>query len=242
MRPIARKGLSAKTTSFLAKRTASVIASHEPKKKCETLWKSQKNKAFAEIKVSLRAMTRGRARCMYCEDNEATSIDHFWPKAAFPEKGFSWENYFFACTHCNSNFKRNQFPLNVDGQRILLNPIDDDVTEHFILSFKTGIFVELTDRAHESSKIFGLSRQSLVDGRRNAYHSLYALLAQYDRLDRQSNTDALIGTVAALAQTSFSSVLFFLRRALDEAHPESIIEPPFLELLNRHRDFLDQIA
>jgi hypothetical protein len=47
---------------------------------------------------------------MYCEDSVADEVEHFKPKAFYPELVFAWDNYLYACGPCNGG-KNNRFPL-----------------------------------------------------------------------------------------------------------------------------------
>src|SRR5689334_14410663 len=101
-----RPQLSARSSKFLAKRSAKVAAAVEPAAEVRRLWKLRNNATFAEILGHLRTMAAGLTRCCYCEDSAGTDIEHFYPKVAYPDRAFSWPNYLLACSTCNSNFKR----------------------------------------------------------------------------------------------------------------------------------------
>lgn len=49
--------------------------------------------------------------CCYCERNEGNDDEHIFPKSAYPERAFDWDNFLLACQNCNSNYKRNQFAV-----------------------------------------------------------------------------------------------------------------------------------
>ncbi|NOY25886.1 MAG: HNH endonuclease, partial [Oligoflexia bacterium] len=102
-------------------------------------------------------MASGRARCMYCEDSLGTDIDHFRPKADFPQRAFAWPNYLLACSHCNSNLKRNAFPIDGNGDPLLLDPSADNPAEHLLFSPSTGEFVSVGAKGQESIRVFGLN-------------------------------------------------------------------------------------
>lgn len=238
MRPVARRPLTKRTTAFLAKRTKAVTSDADSKARAEHLWRSKSNAAFNEIRDALNAMSRGRLRCMYCEDNEATSIDHFWPKAVYPDKAFLWENYLFACSSCNSNYKRDQFPLFPDGSACLIDPASCNPSDHLLLSFTTGKFVELTESGAASVRVFGLQRQTLVDGRRNAYHVVCALLDKLAGFDRTSPVEEVYGVVMALRQISFSSVVYFLVESLELPSPELVLSARLIAQLRENRELL----
>lgn len=85
-------------------------------KKAGSLWdnKSSGNagkKAFGEVKKTLLQMCVGVEICNYCEHNEATDIEHVYPKKLFPEKTFRWENYVLSCGKCNTDYKSDKFAV-----------------------------------------------------------------------------------------------------------------------------------
>jgi 5-methylcytosine-specific restriction endonuclease McrA len=122
MKRIQRLTLSPKAVRFLAGRSSRVAAAPDPRTEARRLWNLQANQAFREIREALGKMASGLERCMYCEDSEGTAIEHFWPKATYPERAFDWLNYLIACSQCNSNFKRDQFPLDGAGAPLLVKP------------------------------------------------------------------------------------------------------------------------
>jgi uncharacterized protein (TIGR02646 family) len=75
----------------------------------QELWKSKGGvageRAFKVIKDSLIGMCVSVEACNYCEANEASDIEHIYPKTFFPEKTFVWENYLLACKQCNTGYK-----------------------------------------------------------------------------------------------------------------------------------------
>lgn len=181
MRPIQRSPLSRPALDFLAKRTARVSQAPSPAAEAKRLWPLKENKAFTEICDLLGNMASGLSRCMYCEDNEGTDIDHFHPKATYPALAFTWTNYLLACSHCNSNEKRDQFPVDASGAPLLLDPTAEDPFTHLDFVPDTGMFDARTMKGSESRRVFGLDRQTLQDGRRLAWVALLTLLEGYQR-------------------------------------------------------------
>ncbi|NJK32754.1 MAG: hypothetical protein HC927_10280 [Deltaproteobacteria bacterium] len=56
-------------------------------------WNSRRGKAWAEIKDALKSMANGIQCCMYCENTDATDIEHFFPKSSYPHWTYDWGNY-----------------------------------------------------------------------------------------------------------------------------------------------------
>ncbi|HYO53693.1 hypothetical protein [Archangium sp.] len=143
-------------------RTRQVSDAADPPAEARRLWAQKDNTAFREIRARLRAMAPGRERCMYCEDSAAEDIEHFWPRKHFPLRAFDWLNYLLACSCCNSNYKREQFPRDDSGAPLLINPTVDDPMEHLELSPVTGMFTDLTPKGAESIGVFGLNHRSIL--------------------------------------------------------------------------------
>ncbi|MEI6140658.1 MAG: HNH endonuclease [Mariniphaga sp.] len=110
-------------------------------KKADLKWNGKTSGAgklvFNDIKTALTQMCVGVDICVYCEQNEATDIEHIFPKRLYPEKAFDWDNYVLACGKCNSHHKQDKFrifnPLNSATEEIVtpdwktyLQPSNDD--------------------------------------------------------------------------------------------------------------------
>ena len=184
MRPIARTSLPTPTVRLLAQRTKKVCRRRKLMTRVAqamSLWKSRA-RSFEPVRKILRdSMAPAPGRCMYCEHSEGTAIDHFWPLSKYPERAFLWENYLWACSHCNSNGKRDQFPLDAQGQPLLIDPTskNDDPADHLDLHPATGKFDGRTPQGDASIEVFGLSRDFLETGRRDAWVSAEVHLEAY---------------------------------------------------------------
>src|SRR5436305_7745883 len=189
MRRIQRLPLSPKTLAFLRKRTETVAAAADARAEARRLWYLQDNKAFREIREVLRRMAPGIERCMYCEDSHGTAIEHFWPRADYPDRAFDWLNYLIACSECNSNYKRDRFPLDVAGQPLLVNPAEEDPLDHLSLTTSTGDYHPLSLKGNSSIGVFGLNRAILAEGRRDAWVSMQSLLVDYASARERSDDE-----------------------------------------------------
>jgi uncharacterized protein (TIGR02646 family) len=84
--------------------------------RAKSIWDSKKNSpkgklAFDLIKKKLIESCVSTEICNYCEHNEATDIEHIYPKKLFPERTFKWKNYLLACSQCNSDYKKDRFAV-----------------------------------------------------------------------------------------------------------------------------------
>jgi uncharacterized protein (TIGR02646 family) len=178
--------------------------------RAQTAWDSKsssnaKKAAFDEIKEKLIGMCVGVEICNYCENNEATDVEHIYPKSFFPERAFNWENYLLACKTCNSGYKLDKFavfsptgsdtsvnlireiaPATDDG--VMIDPRTEDPLQFFWLDIQNKTFIldprlklDPRDkrRAEYTLKLLGLNdRDALVTARKTA--AKYYL----DRLER----------------------------------------------------------
>lgn len=111
LKPLTSTHLAAVQQVILAEPTFEAQA-----KKASSKWDSKTSgqdakAAFTEIKETLIKMCVGVEICVYCENNEATDVEHIFPKKMYPEKAFSWKNYVLACKHCNTTYKSDNFSV-----------------------------------------------------------------------------------------------------------------------------------
>jgi len=81
---------------------------------------------------------------MYCSASAGTDIEHYWPKAAYPEHMFQWPNMLLCCTGCGRDSKGSKFPLD-GGIPALIDPSVDDPWQFLDFSPITGILFPLVD-------------------------------------------------------------------------------------------------
>lgn len=202
------------------------------------LWKRQPEIAFSEVRAVLKAMAGGRERCMYCEDNEGTDIEHFWPKSKFPEKAFSWSNYLLACSHCNSNRKRAEFPM-TDGEPDLLDPTAEDPIKHLRLLPSNGKYQPIGPKGDPSIRVFDLNgeerKRKLPEGRRDTLLKLQLLLVDYDRLVKANDHARAHQTKRAIINEPFPAVLRFLVDLTQQPGGAAVLRPGVVQAIHRHR-------
>ena len=212
MKKLNREPLSASTLTLLDERTQQVRGDADPRAEAQRLWGLQGNKAFEEIRAALKSMATGLERCMYCEDSAGTDIEHFRPKSTYPEHAFSWDNYLLACSACNSNHKRSQFPLDGSGAPLLIDPTVEDPREHLVLSPKTGKYEARTragqasPKGEKSIEVFGLYRDTLEKGRQGAWHAIQAFLLRYGNACEAADWRLALDVQRTLCHHPFASV------------------------------------
>ena len=170
-----------------------------------TCYNRPKNTVFVVVRRQLAIMCPGARRCGYCEDSAESEIDHFRPKALYPDRVFVWENYLPSCAPCNRK-KGRRFAVLKDGdlvcvgrrrggpvERPVAGPpalIDPRVEEPMrILTLDllgTFRFLPREDvsredeiRANYTITVLQLNRDVLTESRRRAYDDYRARLYEY---------------------------------------------------------------
>lgn len=88
--------------------------------KAQRLWDNRNPAAAFEVtKNTLKSMCVSVETCNYCEHNEASDIEHIFPKSFFPSRTFQWENLLLACKKCNSELKKDRFAILNDADELV---------------------------------------------------------------------------------------------------------------------------
>ncbi|KAB8143750.1 hypothetical protein F8S13_07515 [Chloroflexia bacterium SDU3-3] len=200
MRRVFRIALSEGSSRSLDERQARADASHQQRTlDIEHTWQTaRRTKPLKEALRVLCSMAGPRERCMYCGDSHGTDIEHFWPKADYPQRMFSWPNMLLGCAECN-RLKSNTFPL-IDGAPGLIdisaeNPWDfldfDPVTGNIAPRYSaTG---EPFIKGEHTTSIFHLDRrEALARGYRKTFLRLCRVVQQMLEAPEQQSY-AIIG-------------------------------------------------
>ncbi|HFT7370100.1 TPA: hypothetical protein ACGRWA_004937 [Pseudomonas aeruginosa] len=169
----------------------------------ERTWKSVRNtKTLTTVVEILQAMMGPRQRCMYCVDSHGSDIEHFWPKASYPDRAFSWENMLLCCTECG-RFKGNRFPLSDAGLPMLVDPSIEDPWEYLDFDPDTGNLTARYDVEHDAPSAKGEStvrvfqldrREGMAEGYRRTYQRIVDCVANAlteDEIDSRRLTEEL---------------------------------------------------
>lgn len=237
MRVVVRRDLSDSTRATLSRLATEVSSAADPKSRAAALWHAKPDTAFLEVRRTLQAMAGGRNRCMYCEDNEGTDIEHFWPKSEHPEKAFSWSNYLLACSYCNSNCKRTRFPMS-NGQPELIDPSADDPSQHLRLLPSNGKYNAIGPKGIPSIEIFDLNGdvrgRKLPDGRKDTLVKLQLLVLEYERLVRTGELAMAQQTKQTIMREPFPAVLRFLVELAQKPVADLILREGVAQAIRRH--------
>jgi len=209
--PIQRSGLDARTRKRLELKSEELKAKGVSGPEARQAWRSAR--AIRQgLAPALSTMAPGLSRCMYCGDGQGTDIDHFRPIASDPLGTFRWTNHLLACSHCNSNQKRDQYPCDSGGACLLIDPCVDDPHDHIELTFATGVYSPLTDKGRSTIEVFGLWRPILEVGRAKAFVRCKAMLSYW--LDSTDPAEA-DEVYTSLRLQPFADVLYAMMRAKD---------------------------
>ncbi len=182
--------------------------------RANNLWQNKHSgngqEAFDEIRETLDSMHARSGVCQYCEWNEISPIEHFFPKKHFPEKAFVWENYLRICHNCNgSEYKHDKFAVFLpDGivfhlpitrgtyhvppssDHVLINPRTEDPAQFLNIDLATGSILQKLnatprefEKANYTRNLLGLNtRDVLLRGRKKAAQNYFSKLEKYVRV------------------------------------------------------------
>jgi uncharacterized protein (TIGR02646 family) len=227
MRRLHRPALDRKTWVWLSLRTRQVLAADDPKKTAVELWRAvARHRYRSRVREALLSMSSGVERCMYCEDSAAHAIEHFWPKARYPERVFCWENLLVVCARCNG-FKLARFPLD-RGEPLLIDPTVEDPALHLETSPRVGRLVarDGSPKGQTTIDVLRLNRSELERGRRSAWQGLERLLVCYAEDRSSGRHDRAERCEREIRERPFSALLHFMRRILELPEPERYLEDP----------------
>lgn len=92
-------------------------------------------------KVFNALFTCFHGKCAYCEQIAPLTIEHVFPKAAYPARMFRWNNLLPVCRNCNSA-RSESMPLAVDGTPLLLDPTRDEPLDYLSWDLLTGATID----------------------------------------------------------------------------------------------------
>lgn len=105
---------------------------------------------------------------MYCSGSESAQVEHYRPKATFPELALQWENFLWICGICNQA-KGNRF---ANAALPPLNPIAENPWDHFFIDQFGNLtpkwdpaIDDFSPRAKWTIELMNLDRQALQESR-----------------------------------------------------------------------------
>ena len=80
---------------------------------------------MTEVKSQLKVIFKGK--CAFCETNTYVGahkdVEHYRFKSHYYWLGYEWSNLLLSCQICNRDFKKIQFPLENEANRITTHPL-----------------------------------------------------------------------------------------------------------------------
>lgn len=137
-------------------------------------------------------------KCAYCEcslSRQYNDVEHYRPKSRYYWLGHSWENLLYSCDLCNRTYKKDEFPLQNEQDRVtcpgsvanerplIINPSEVDPSSH--IRFRRHVMVGLTPEGKKTIDIFHLNdrteRPDLIDNREQLFEEYEVAIKQLHR-------------------------------------------------------------
>jgi hypothetical protein len=186
------------------------------------------------IRAVLGKMAAGFETCMYCGESRGTDVDHFEPIARNPLRTFDWLNHLLACSTCNSHQKGKRFPVDRDGNPLLVDPTAEDPFDHLLLTLSLGIYSPLTPKGEATIAVFGLNERGLPRGRMHARKVVGLALREWDRARACARSDEMQEQVRTVQDQPFADVCqSMLRQAFSPGADVVFSDSPDLLVLLR---------
>lgn len=167
-----------------------------------------------EIRSSLENETHNK--CAYCETYIKPAsfgdVEHFLPKAKYPNDIFKWENLTLACEVCNRTHKKEH------DNPPLINPYIDTPTNH-LEPEGPMIISKLNDQKGDTTvTVLQLNRPELLLRRAEKINSILSLLSRWELEQNLPYKNILKGQLVQEADSSkeYSLVIksFLLRKGV----------------------------
>lgn len=104
-------------------------------------------------------------KCMYCESKfrhiDYGDVEHYKPKAKYPQFEFDWQNLGIACVTCNREYKKDKF----DEANPYVNPYADNPDDHIVAHGPLLIHKQGSERGQVTIEDIGLNRPALLEKR-----------------------------------------------------------------------------
>ena len=173
------------------------------------------------VRKTLHKMQNGR--CCYCERfrevTRESDIEHFRPKGAIAEEpvdeagywwlAYDWNNLFFACRHCNQEYKKCRFPIRghrakqesdslVNEDPFLIDPAKENPEDFFSFDWVTqpGEVIpngrgDARERGDLTIEICGLDHYTLNKQRAGILKALRQLVLKMNYYLYLANTEGV---------------------------------------------------
>ena len=165
-------------------------------------------------------------KCSYCESRitrEYNDVEHYRPKSVYYWLGHDWNNLLYSCDLCNRTYKKTNFPLKNEANRVtvpgstdveeplVINPAFEEPTEH--IRFNRYMLVGITDEGKNTIDMFKLNDRAVLVNDRAQLYELY--IREKDNLEKMQKllespvlTDELRDSINEIILSSTESVSY----------------------------------
>jgi hypothetical protein len=235
MIPIARMQLDSTLEKELSSLRLRITCALEGQRTtaARNLWKSSsvRRNVHKPLFDILEKMAPGLCRCMYCGESIGVSIDHFEPVARNAVRTFDWRNHLLACTTCNSNHKRDRYPVDSHDAPLLIDPTAEDPLEHLLLSISTGEYLALTAKGEASIEVFGLNVGLRPRGRQQAARVVELALLRWAQAETGGDESEKAICIRTIRDQPFADVAYSMLRQSNGPNASVLFRPEILSVL-----------
>ena len=110
-------------------------------------------------------ISANHGKCMYCESKfthvDYGDVEHYRPKAKYPNLEFEWENLGIACIACNREYKKDKF----DETTPFINPYAENPENYIVAHGALLIHKQGSERGQITINDICLNRPALLEKR-----------------------------------------------------------------------------
>lgn len=174
-----RPDLSTQSQKRLETATTAIKNASDPKQEAERLYtNARQTKWFTKITTTLATISGPGERCMFCSGSEASQVEHFRPKAVFPNEAMTWTNFLWVCGICNQH-KSDHFPPATEPGGRFIDPTIENPWDFFefdqfgnLCARWNDALDDLDPRADTMIQLLKLDRDALQQTRQDRLEAL----------------------------------------------------------------------
>uniref|UniRef100_UPI0031DA81DA hypothetical protein n=1 Tax=Saccharothrix mutabilis TaxID=33921 RepID=UPI0031DA81DA len=136
-----------------------------------------------------------------------------------------------ACATCNSNLKRDRFPVAADGTPLLVDPTVEDPFEHLLPTPALGQYVGLTDKGRATIEVFDLNRPVLTQGREQAHRVVVMALHKWAEGRERGAAEQMLEAVLTVRGQPLADVCQAMLRLAEAPGAARVLDSSVLPIL-----------